>query len=148
MRPALFLVVCAGFAWAQQPRITNAKFEARPVNAGLEREVQAIAAAQNSPAWIGYSIRAVPGQHQMCCYSSFEDGAGNRCCRGCALEGAKTGSTVSSTAGPIQLEGAGDIFVLFRIENHAVDRISNFLRGLRVGRQRAAGLLAHRRSRC
>jgi HEAT repeat protein len=123
MKQVLFLVVCAGFAWAQQPRIANAKFESRAVSSGLEHEVQAIAAAQNGPAWVGYAVRAVPGQHQMCCYSSFEDGAGNRCCRGCALEGARAGSTASGAAGPIQLEGAGDIFVLFRIENHAVDRI-------------------------
>jgi hypothetical protein len=126
MRPVLFLVVCAGFAWTQQPRITNAKFEARAVSSGLEHEVQSIASAENGPAWIGYAVRAVPGQHQMCCYSSFEDGAGNRCCRGCALEGTRAGTTVSGTAGPIQLEGAGDIFVLFRIESHAVDRIRTF----------------------
>ena len=126
MKPVLFLVVCAGFAWAQQARIANAKYEARAVSLGLEREVQSIAAAQNGPAWIGYAVHAVRGQHQMCCYSSFEDGAGNRCCRGCALEGAKAGSTVSGAAGPIQLEGAGDIFVLFRIENRAVDRIRTF----------------------
>jgi len=126
MRPVLFLVVCAGLLWAQQPRISNAKLDARAVAAGLEREVQSIAAAQNGPAWVGYGVRAVPGQHQMCCYSSFEDGAGNRCCRGCALEGARGGTTVSGATGPIQLEGAGDIFVLFRIENHAVERIRTF----------------------
>ena len=126
MKPALFLAICASFAWAQQPRITNTKFEARAISSGMEREVQSIAAAQNGPAWVGYAVHAVPGQHQMCCYSSFEDGAGNRCCRGCALEGARAGSTVSGSAGPIQLEGGGDIFVLFRIENHAVDRIRTF----------------------
>ena len=126
MKPVLFLVVCAGFSWAQQPRITNAKFEARAVTSGLEREVQSIAAAQNGPAWVGYAVRAVSGQHQMCCYSSFEDGAGNRCCRGCALEGARAGTAVSGAPGPIPLEGEGDIFVLFRIENHAVDRIRTF----------------------
>ena len=126
MKPVLFLVVCAGFSWAQQPRISNAKLDARAVASGLEREVQSIAAAQNGPAWVGYAVRAVPGQHQMCCYSSFEDGAGNRCCRGCALEGARAGTAVSGASGPIPLEGAGDIFVLFRIENHTVDRIRTF----------------------
>jgi HEAT repeat protein len=126
MRPVLFLVLCAGFLWAQQPRISNAKLDARAVTSGLEREFQSIAAAQTGAAWVGYAVRAVPGQHQMCCYSSFEDGAGNRCCRGCALEGTRAGSTVSGAAGPVQLEGAGDIFVLFRIENRALDRIRTF----------------------
>src|SRR5579864_7492689 len=125
MRAALILAAAAGL-WAQQPRLTNAKLETRAAAAGLDREFQSLTAAQAGPAWIGWAVRAVAGEHQMCCYSSFEDGAGNRCCRGCALEGAKTGSTVSSTAGPIQLEGAGDIFVLFRIENQAVDRIRTF----------------------
>ncbi|MBZ5595751.1 MAG: HEAT repeat domain-containing protein [Acidobacteriia bacterium] len=126
MRAVLFLAA-AGLAWAQQPRITNAKFDTRAVAAGLEREFQSIAAAHDGAAWIGYAVHAIPGQHQMCCYSSFEDGAGSRCCRGCALEGARAGAAVSgATPAPIQLEGGGDIFVLFRIENRAVDRIRTF----------------------
>jgi hypothetical protein len=140
MRHVLFLAFWAGLSWAQQPRISNAKLESRAVNSGLEREVQSIAAAQNGPAWIGYAVRAVPGQHQTCCYSSFEDGAGNRCCRGCALEGARAGSTVSGAAGPIQLEGSGDIFILFRIENQAVDRIRTFSADCELD---AGGLTVH-----
>jgi hypothetical protein len=126
MRAVLFLVAAAGLAWAQQPRITNAKSETRAVTSGLEREFQSMTAAETGPAWIGYAVRAIPGEHQMCCYSSFEDGGGNRCCRGCALEGARSGVTVSAGQGPIQLEGTDSIFVLFRIENHAVDRIRTF----------------------
>jgi HEAT repeat protein len=60
----------------------------------------------------------------MCCYGSFD--AGDRCCRGCALEGARSATTVSATAGPVRLEAPGYVFVLFRIENHAVDRIRTF----------------------
>ncbi len=127
MRAVLFVVAAASLSWAQQPRITNAKFDARPVTSGLDREFQSMAAAETGPAWIGYAVRAVPGEHQMCCYSSFEDGGGNRCCRGCALEGARAGVTVSGGQGqPIQLEGTGNVFVLFRIENRAVDRIRTF----------------------
>jgi len=64
MRPILFLLA-AGLCLAQQPRITNAKFDTRAVASGLEREFQSIAAAQTGPAWIGYAVRAIPGQHQM-----------------------------------------------------------------------------------
>ncbi len=126
MRAVLLVVAVASLALAQQPRLTNAKLETRPVTAGLDQEFHAIAAAGNGPAWIGYAVRAVPGEHQMCCYSSFEDGAGNRCCRGCALEQARSGVTISNAPGPVSLESPGYIFVLFRIEQHAVDRIRTF----------------------
>src|SRR5260370_41742392 len=124
MRAVLFLVAAASLAWAQQPRITTAKFDARAVTSGLEREFQSMAAAESGPAWIGYAVRAVPGEHQMCCYSSFEDGGGNRCCRGCGLEGVHGGTTtVSPAPGPVQLEASGESFVLLRLEGHVLDRI-------------------------
>jgi HEAT repeat protein len=125
MKPILFLLVAA-LCWAQPQRITNARLDNRAVPSGLEREFLSLVSAQTSPAWIGYAVRAVPEQHQNCCYSSFEDGAGNRCCRGCALEGMKSGAPVTGTAAPIPLEGTGDILVLYRIENHALDRIRTF----------------------
>jgi HEAT repeat protein len=127
MRAILLVVAAAGLAVAQQPRLTNAKFETRPVTAGLDREFRSIVAAENGPAWVGYAERAVPGDHQMCCYSSFEDAAGNRCCRGCALEGERVGVTIASSGpGPVSLESPGYLFVLFRIEQHTVDRIRTF----------------------
>lgn len=126
MRAILAALAVASLALAQQPRLTNAKIETRAVTSGLDREFHTILSAESGPAWIGYAVRAVPGDHQMCCYSSFEDAAGNRCCRGCALEALPTGVTVSSGPGPIPLESSGYIFVLFRIEQHAVDRIRTF----------------------
>jgi len=126
MRAVLLVVAVASLVLAQQPRLTNAKLETRPVTAGLDQEFHAIVATGNGPAWIGYAVRAVPGEHQMCCYSSFEDGAGNRCCRGCGLEQARSGVTISNAPGPVSLESPGYIFVLFRIEQNAVDRIRTF----------------------
>jgi len=125
MRLAL-LAALAGALGAQQPRLTNAKLDTRAVTTGLGREFQSMVGAESGAAWIGYVVRAVPGEHQMCCYSSFEDGNGNRCCRGCALEGTRAGVTVSTVAEPIPLEASGYIFVLFRVENRAVDRIRTF----------------------
>jgi HEAT repeat protein len=126
MRTALVVLAAVSLLPAQQPRLSNATLETRTVTAGLDREFHSIMASENGAAWIGYAVRAVPGDHQMCCYSSFEDAAGNRCCRGCALEGSRRGVTVANTPGPISLESAGYIFVLFRIEQHAVDRIRTF----------------------
>jgi hypothetical protein len=126
MRAVLLAVAAASLALAQQPRLTNAKLETRAVTAGLDHEFHSIVAVADGPAWIGYAVRAVPGDHQMCCYSSFEDTAGNRCCRGCALEGARGGMTISNPPGPVSLESPGYLFVLFRIEQRAVDRIRTF----------------------
>ena len=125
MRLAL-LAVLAGALWAQQPRLANAKLDTHAVTSALAREFQVMVAAESGAAWIGYAIRAVPGEHQMCCYSSFEDGNGNRCCRGCALEGTRAAMAVSTVPGPIPLEASGYIFVLFRVENHAVDSVRTF----------------------
>jgi HEAT repeat protein len=125
MRTIVFLAAAA-VAIAQQPRLANARFETRPVTAGLEPEFQALVSAAAGPEWIGYAIRAVPGEHQMCCYSSFEDGSGARCCRGCALEGVHGKAVGAGAPGPVQLEASGAIFVLFRIDQKAVDRIRTF----------------------
>jgi HEAT repeat protein len=126
MRAALVAFVATGLLAAQQPRLTNAKVDTRTITSGLDREYHSIQSAENGPAWIGYAVRAVPGEHQMCCYSSFEDGAGNLCCGGCALEGGRRGGTIVNSLGPVPLESTGYIFVLFRIEQHAVDRIRTF----------------------
>lgn len=127
MRGVLVAVAAASLGLAQQPRLSNAKVETRAITGGLDREFHSILTAEPGPAWVGYAVRSVPGDHQMCCYSSFEDGNGNRCCRGCALEGAHSGVTIANNPGPISLESPGYIFVLFRIEQHAVDRIRTFL---------------------
>ncbi|HKW96281.1 MAG TPA: HEAT repeat domain-containing protein [Bryobacteraceae bacterium] len=124
---ALLVLAGAAALWAQQPRLTNAKLENRAVTAGgLDREFQSLVSAAAQPAWIGWAARAVPGDHQMCCYSSFEDGAGNRCCRGCALEGMRGTQTGAAAPGPIPLEASGYILVLIRAEQRRVDRIRTF----------------------
>jgi hypothetical protein len=69
----LFVVISC---LAQQPRLSNAKLQTRAVAAGIEQEFQSIAAAESGPAWIGYAVRALPGERHMCCSSSFEDGQG------------------------------------------------------------------------
>ena len=126
MRALALALVAASVLAAQQPRVTNAHIDTRAVPSGLERAFHQLSAAENLPAWIGYAVRAVPGDHQMCCYSSFEDGAGNRCCRGCALETTRAGNAVSTPPQPVALEASGYIFVLIRVEQHALDRIRTF----------------------
>jgi len=123
MRTVLLWAAAIGLCCGQQPRLANAKLDTRAVTAGLERDFQSMVAAENGPAWIGYAVGAVPGDHQMCC-SSFDNG--DRCCRGCALEGDRAGKLGSAVPGAVSLEAPGYIFVLFRIEQHGVDRIRTF----------------------
>jgi hypothetical protein len=123
MRAVLLWTAAIGLCYAQQPRLTNAKLDTRAVTAGLERDFQSMLAAENGPAWIGYAVGAVPGDHQMCC-SSFDNG--DRCCRGCALEGDRAGKSGSAASGAVSLEAPGYLFVLFRIEQHGVERIRTF----------------------
>ena len=122
MRAVLLWAAAIGLCYAQQPRLTNAKLDTRAVTAGLERDFQSMVAAENGPAWIGYAVRAVPGDHQICC-SSLDNG--DRCCRGCALESDRAGKSGSPASG-VSLEVPGYVFVLFRIEQHGVERIRTF----------------------
>src|SRR2546422_1301424 len=81
-------IVWASAAWAQapQPRVSNARMEARSASAGLDQAFRAIVRAQPAAAWAGYSVPIIAGRHDMCCYSSTDD-ANRGCCAGCSLEG-------------------------------------------------------------
>ena len=57
-------------AAAQPARLANARLEPRPVTGGLQKTVRALAAAQESPAWVAWSV-PTPGVHHMCCYGSL-----------------------------------------------------------------------------
>ena len=51
---------------AMKPQITNAKVDVREVKASLAQEVDAWAAAAEKAQWLGYSVPAVVGEHNMC----------------------------------------------------------------------------------
>ena len=60
----------ASAAFAQQPRIANAQMQSRSAASGLEPAVQSIVNSQSAPAWIGYAVPIVKGEHQMCCWNN------------------------------------------------------------------------------
>jgi hypothetical protein len=103
---------------AQQPRISNARLETRPVTGGLEAAFQAILKAQASPAWVGYAEPTVPGDRRSCCWN---DGGG------CSLEhhSGDQGVTVASRQ-TVKLEGPTHLVILFRVENHQTGKIHSF----------------------
>jgi hypothetical protein len=113
MPAGLALFVVAWVAW-QQPQISSAQLETRTLAQPLEAEIQAIA-GRGGPLWIGYAVPAPPGEHRMCC---FAEG-----CVGCTLEAGVTRGRVSP---PVYLEGAREVFVLFRVEQGKIGRIRTF----------------------
>ncbi len=102
----------------------NAKLQTRSVAAGLEKEFRGLVGAQTDPAWIGYAVPAIDGQHNMCCCTSC-GGRDDHCCGRCSLEGRKGSSSQSSGAATVALESR-TLFVLFRVEQRRVDRIRTF----------------------
>jgi HEAT repeat protein len=117
---ALIACIAAVCAFAQQPRISNARLENREATGGLDTVMRAILAAQSAPAWVGYAVPIVKGDRQMCCWNN-----GNVC--GCSLESRNqnTGSVVNSGT-PVRLEGPTHLVVLYRVEDHKVDKVRTF----------------------
>ena len=125
MRAAVLLLVSVSAAFAQQPRIANAKLQSRSAGSGLDSAVQSILGSQSAPAWIGYSVPIVAGEHQNCCWT-------NGSMNGCALEPGRSENTtlVNGTAvsgnRTVQLEGATHLFVLLRAEANKIGKVRTF----------------------
>ena len=111
-------------ATAQQPRVTNAQLQARPAQQGVEREFRSIMASQTEPAWVGYAVPMIAGEHQMCCSSDGNYGAWRNCCRLEQNEGVNLNNSEPGPGlGPIKLEGPQRMLALLRVEQKNVGRI-------------------------
>ncbi|MEJ7605467.1 MAG: HEAT repeat domain-containing protein [Bryobacteraceae bacterium] len=123
MRRLLVGCLLAATALLAQPKITNAKLESKAGAGNLTAEVKAIVARQLQPAWIGYAVAAVPGEHNSCCYHS--DSSQGIQWRGCMLEGQRPPG-VQGAQGPIRLEGSRELQVLLRAEGGQITKIRSF----------------------
>ncbi len=123
----VLLAVLAASATGQEPRLTNAKVQSRNAAAGLEREFRGIVAAQETPAWIGYSV-AVLGEHQMCCWNLVDsDRNSGGCCGGCRLEGQNDVTYNNSDDNrSVKLEGPRNMLALYRVAGKSVEKIRTF----------------------
>jgi HEAT repeats len=91
---------------AQQPRISNARLETRPLSGGLDSTFRAILSAQASAAWVGYAQPIVPGE------------------RPCWMDHPYNGPGFTITSSQtVKLEGPTHLVVLYRVENHQTDKI-------------------------
>jgi HEAT repeat protein len=125
---SLLLGLPAVISSAQTPQITNATTEMRAAAADFPAQLRDAVRSQQGPAWLGYAVPAVAGDHQMCC-GSYEDGQ-MMSCGTCRLEGENDGMSVrsnSSSGTPIvKLEGPQQLVVMLRAEHGVVGRIRTF----------------------
>lgn len=118
-------------AYAQTPQFVNAKTETRAAGQNFSSELTNVIRSQQEPAWIGYSVAAVQGNHQMCC-GSYNDGEMNSCGT-CHLERENDGISVQSDGSStkdgshtVKLEGPEQLVVMLRAEHGSVGRIRTF----------------------
>jgi hypothetical protein len=108
----LLLFACAVYAQNAPPNVTNAHFETSAFSGSLDSQIRSAA-----PAWFGYAVKAVPGDHDNCCCNGSNCGA-------CWLEGQSKGTaTGPSSNGPVQLEGSTMLAILFRAENNTIQKV-------------------------
>jgi HEAT repeat protein len=105
---------------AQMPRIENAKVVTRAVTGNLDATIRELAGKAEKPEWVGYSVDQIAGERSVCC-DNYHDGEG---CGTCNLEKEHEGSTTTTQkSGTVELEGARQLVVLFRLEAKQVMRI-------------------------
>jgi hypothetical protein len=132
--------VTAAVVLAQQPRIVNGRVTPQTSGpaAALQQTFRKTVEAQPDIGWIGYSVPVVDGERVMCCFNngnSFINGHlssdGSACCGMCGIEPDRTPASsaqaqTTTPAGPVKLEGAANMVVLFRIVSRSVDRVRIF----------------------
>ncbi len=117
---AAVLLLAATPAFAQAPRVVNAALQQRAVTGSFEPFFQSLVREQSRPAWIGYSVPAVPGHRSGCC------GDGQQWTSSpCYLEGRPADAAGAGDAA-VKLEGDAALLVLFRVENGQIGRIRLF----------------------
>lgn len=133
----LAAVAAAGAgAAAQQPRIVNGQVAPQAASA-LAQTFRTLVAQEADVAWIGYAVPLRDPGQTVCCWSngsSYFSGsmsAGDApCCGSCRIEpdaAAKPREGAAAAArGPVRLEGADRMLVLFRVAGRQVERIRTF----------------------
>src|ERR1051325_120754 len=84
-------------ALAQQPAVINGNVETRAVTGALSQEYRRLESSATSPMWAAYTVPMVRRQGDMC--------------------GTDQHNNI------VRLEGSDTLVILFRFENHALDRV-------------------------
>lgn len=109
---------------ADLPRVENAKVEKRSAAGTLAAIMADLEKNATSPVWVGYAVSAVAGQGTICC-GNYNDGEN---CRKCTLEMGEVrnavGAKSDASKGPLRLEGARRLTVLFRLQDKQLTRVN------------------------
>jgi hypothetical protein len=97
MKTLWTLALMAAWAQAQQPNIINGKVETRAVSGSLSQQFRAVESPAATAMWLAYTVPMTPRQGEMC--------------------GTNEHNNV------VRLEGPDTLVILFRFENHALDRV-------------------------
>lgn len=114
--------------YAQSPQITNAKTETRAAAGNFAAQLNEVVRNHKDPAWLGYSVPAVEGNHEMCC--GYYDDGGMNGCGACRLEDENNSAIVqsnkSAASGTVKLEGPRQLIIMIRAEHGSIERIRTF----------------------
>jgi hypothetical protein len=124
---------------SRQPRIVNGRLSARPAGSPFVQSVRSLVSAQTDAVWIGYTAPMISGDRVMCCFSSGGSSisgtvtvsdSGGWLPAVCGLEPAAgdraTPNRASAPQGPVKLEGADRMTVLFRVADRQIERVRMF----------------------
>jgi hypothetical protein len=125
----LLVGACCLPAAAQAPHVVNARMRTLSAAAGLAPTFHSIESAETGPAWIGYAVPVVTGNHRMCCNGSVGDSSEEGCGR-CQLE-SQQGEDGGHSLNPgderrVKLESSPYFLVLYRLTGGKVLKIRTF----------------------
>ena len=118
MKPFALILFAAALAAAQTPQLTNAHFETRAVSGDGQRYMEDFVAHETGPLWFGYAVESSQSDNRSCCWND------SSC--GCRLEGGSGGVNIQNSKESVQLEGSHSLFVLYRVQDHAIGKIRPF----------------------
>jgi len=125
----LLTAACCFAAAAQEPHVVNARMRTLSAAGGLASPFHMIESGETGPAWIGYAVPVVSGEHRMCCNGSISDYSEAGCGR-CRLESPHGEEGVQAVNGGgerrVKLESAPYFLVLYRAMAGKIMKIRTF----------------------
>jgi hypothetical protein len=115
---ALLTVAIAPTA-AEMPSIRGGDLTTQSASSGLDAMFRTLVEHQIEPAWVGYEIPSLPGHRTYCGDSERRD------CL-CRLESNHESYSQTSSSDSDKTREPGVMFVLFRMNNHRIERIRTY----------------------
>jgi HEAT repeat protein len=115
---ALLLVAVVPAA-AEMPSIRNGELTTHSASSGLDATFRNIVEHQSDPAWAGYEVPCLPGYRMFCGHCERHD------CL-CRLESNNESYSQTSSSDSDETQEPGVMFVLFRVNNHRIERIRTY----------------------